>query len=250
MSISKFIVKPLQSGIARSVGREITITPPVISCTYPLDASEIEIQEVGYAGKLVMSEEDQTGQYTVQSGLVSNETYIAAPVNITLGTSAKLDFSGTGKKVVELQVQQFDLNNLSQSDGYTVGITITNSSLTTLYTVYFTTGSAGSGSYNLGVSGNGFGGDVVLLSDISAPLSAAIVYDGTTGQVYVRYNGVNYATTSAALGDMVGVLSVEELSGASSGVAGNVVRGRFETNASSFIGSYEVGSTDVCGNTI
>ena len=222
-----------------------------ISCAYPLDAAAGEITGAGYAGKLTMTESDQTGAYTVQSGLGAPETHAAAPTNFTVGTSAKLDFSGTGKKAVEFQPQQFDLTNVSSgTTPYAMGMVVATPDFATLYVVNINHDDSNPGKYKINTSESGFGVADLVTNISTLPTDVAIVYDGTAGQVYVRYNGTNYATTAATLSDMVGALAVTETAGTPAGTAGNVLRGRLETQAGSFTGSYESGTTDTCGNTV
>jgi len=63
-------------------------TPGPIVCYYPLNASAASLISLGYDGRLALSNTNQTGTYSLQSGLVSAESYAAA----ALSSSVALDY--------------------------------------------------------------------------------------------------------------------------------------------------------------
>ena len=68
-----------------------------ISCAYPLGATSGEVSAFGFAGRLSLSDADQTGTYTA-AGI--NQSYGALPTNPA--SPATIDLA-TGKKVVEFR---------------------------------------------------------------------------------------------------------------------------------------------------
>jgi len=75
----------------------------ILLCAYQLDATEAELQNTGFAGRLSMDATEQIGTYTVQSGLGNDETYAAAPADISSGSADLIDFS-TGKKAIKYEL--------------------------------------------------------------------------------------------------------------------------------------------------
>lgn len=75
-----------------SDGSELWVLSPVLSCDYPLDASEAEVLSL-VSGKLVPSNADQTGTYSIRGGLTSTEPYVMFSSGVSTGTGQMFDVS-------------------------------------------------------------------------------------------------------------------------------------------------------------
>lgn len=216
---------------------------PVLLCPYPLNASEDEILSGGAQGKLSMSEGEQTGEH-VATGV--GGAFAAYASGVFAQTAPSVQLGGTGKKAIEYQIQQLDPLTAPDTAALAALLFLFTKDFSSTYPISVT--SREGGTYLITTSGN-FGDNTIASGLVAPPTSIGIVYDGGTGEIYVRYDGANYAVTAATLSEVEPILQVSEVEVQPSDV-GATARVRLETNAANFIGSYEAGTVDPCGNVI
>lgn len=213
------------------------------TCAYPLDASESELINLGFDGKLTMSNGDQTGEYTIQGGLTSNEQWGAAPTGVGSQEVATYDAS-IGKKAIETFVNE--MGSGTYQDWYSrVFIETADFSKRFEARVY----PAADGTFDLWADSTEFM-QTKIVDNIDLSLPISIITDADAGTTAVRYDGTDYQVSAIAWTDVIILMSAFEFSGVASEHAGKVIRRTIRTNAANYTGSYETGTTDICGNTI
>lgn len=100
-----------------STGQELWVLTPALSCEYPLDATEAEVLSI-IDGKLIPSNADQTGTYTVRTGLTATEAYVMFSSGFTSGTGQTFDVSSG---VVAMGLSKDLLPDVGAAHGVGVG---------------------------------------------------------------------------------------------------------------------------------
>ena len=100
-----------------SDGGELWVLSPMQSCDYPLDASEAEVLLM-VSGKLVPSNADQTGTYTIRGGLAASEPYAMFPAGATTGTGQMFDISSG---IVAMGLSKDALPDVGATHGVSTG---------------------------------------------------------------------------------------------------------------------------------
>lgn len=239
-SEENFLVMEIQSNLYSVFLIDAPVV--VISCAYPLSGSEADVLAAGWDARLNLSADSQTVSYDIQSQLAGLYDWLALPPD-ALTAPPTITMNTPGKKAIEMQP-------ISMPKPTTGTITMEVAILPPDQSASFSL-RVGWGGLAYTISALNNFGDVIIASGLQElPTDLAIVYDGDTNEVYVRYNGANYATTSAALTEVIMVCSATEYQNVDAAFAGQTVQWRAETNAQNFIGSYEAGTTDICGNVI
>lgn len=206
-----------------------------ISCAFPLDASEPTVQGFGFTGRLVLSNDDQTGQRTITG---TNGEYAAIS-----GTSQQIA-ADSGKKAVQWNIDQIDAV-ASGTGSWFARLVFYSLGFTDIYQLRVIADSAGTFSYESYLGG-------VLSYSVSGvgspPSELGVTFDASASEIKLRIDGTLRETVSytpQALGPAMSVAQV------SHDVAddGSIVRCTWVTLASS-ITQADSGATDVCGNSI
>ena len=216
-----------------------TITPTVIGCAYPMDATEAEILALGLDGKLTMSNSEQTGTYTIQGGLASSETFAA-------GSLTAIDYT-TGIKATE---HIFSLPTITGGDGLS-GVIATASLDENPFS-----GSAPVRVKAVAVNDGTFLASVMVDNSTvwSGPCAATgrftIIADGSTGALTVKLDGVELTLSDPVytVQDALLTCSVEEPAGINPLYAGTTASWTLVTNASDL--TYAEGAGTVCGQSV
>lgn len=220
---------------------------PAVGCAYPLDAPEAEVLTLGFVGRLTMSADEQEGSYVYRGGLAATETMAAFPTGLGATPSvATLDFS-TGATAIEFQIPAFPAVETPTSGYVSATLVLTNPDASATYSAFVETNANNGGNFSIKAD-NGTSELIIAQGLAAPPASLGFVSDGTN--IYVRYNGVNYHPGPLPAIQLVAFIRVSESAALAAVDVGKTVTIRAETNAANFIGAYEVGTTDPCGNAI
>ncbi|MDF2446961.1 MAG: hypothetical protein K0S46_2197 [Moraxellaceae bacterium] len=244
--------RPLVLGLGQAVMTQQGGAAPPVSCAYPLNASEAEIlllNGLGYTatGRLVLSNADQTGSYTVEGERVSAGAHWAFAANSTAGTGAKIDLaSGMHAVEVVLTAPAF----VAGSDPVWITGIVASAALAVQVEVMLQ--ALDGGTYALYLKDGGGN----IYSDLAFATNTALVtleFDADEGTFAARVNGsapVALARSAYTPGQCLLVLNSYEQPGILAGNAGKVFTGTWRAAAADIVGPVSVGMTDPCGNAI
>ena len=219
-----------ESGVTDTAGNLIST-----ACTFPLDLDEATVITTGFAGRLDLSNGDQTGERVITDASGSwaaiNSTGRTVPAN-------------AGVHTVQMNVNQLDPITDSGSYYYSVGLAFYNAASSLVYYVICQAGPDG----DYGVSRSTGGALNVLVSSPSAPGKIGVTFDADNSEIILKADGVIIDVVSYSPEVLGPVLQVDQNTVEPADV-GNVVRATFVTDAAS-IDQGIAGSSDVCGNLI
>lgn len=175
-----------QVGVQDMAYIDITFTSevgaPPVTCAFPLNALADDLIPLGIAGRLVLSNSDQTGTYVYQGGLVAEVSNGAAPAGL-LATGTRIEFS-TGNKTIEA--------------GFAIQPTIGTND--------FGSGILGSARFYDATGSNGVVAQISCNDVGEYTTSVIIITDNAQFNAYVSPTGPTYPAT-LAIGISAGVLS-------------------------------------------
>lgn len=209
-----------------------------VACAHPLNATEAEILALGVDGKLTMSNSEQTGTYTIQSGLASSETFAA-------GSLSAIDYT-TGVKTTEYPFSLPTITGGAGSPAIIVTASLDENPFSGNAPIRVKATSNDDGTYTASV----------LVDNVQAYSGACsatgrftIIANGDTGNVVVKLNGValTLSDSTYVMQDALLTCSVEEAAGISGAYTGQTASITTITRAASIL--YGSGLT-VCGDQI
>lgn len=209
------------------------------ACSYAMDASESTITGLGYAGRLALSNGDQTGTYTVQTGLLTDKEYVAG------STTSAVDFA-SGRKTIEWL---YSAPSITGGAGATVlqmdGATFTNPmTVTTIITCRVLVRDDGTYTANVLLNGS-----TVYTASCSATGRFTVIMHASAGRVTVKLNGVTLLLSSSTYTaqDALMGCSVKEFASLSGAHIGKLASWDLVSDSRRIV--YGDG-TDKCGNAI
>lgn len=226
--------------------------PAPIVCLFPLDADTTETTDpaTGFEGKLTPSLDNQTGSYTVQSGLAAPEDYGMLPVNSLSGTGLKLDIS-TGITTAALTtVAAPALTNTGGGAPILLNLVFANpATFAVVGTIQIRCGITSRTVWD--VAGDASLGDC-------ANNQVAISFDAGTGNVTISFTDDLGAPQSAvvttydpgSVPQVVPLITIGEAGAVAVDNLGLVFSIRFETAADQITAPVPAGARDACGNLI
>ena len=235
-----------------STGAELWTLDGLAACDFPLDASQTEVSQAGLSGKLTASNGDQTGSYTVQSGLASSQQWAMFPTGALAGTAQTLDVS-TG--IVGIA---FNPDAIAESDG---GNTIyrlqfsepLSAVVAASLTISHSDGVGAAQGYHVYVeANNGASGSFLVSGVATKPNQIGLYFDASTGMFGASIDGVDYGPqlSFGTATQLVPVMLVSEGAGQSAGRQGTLFEGTFVTDAADITAAMPAGAVDACGNTL
>lgn len=244
-------VRSMPSGLVGQFVVSGDIPEPIV-CLFPLDADTTETTNpaTGFEGKLTPSLDNQTGSYTVQSGLASAEDYGMLPADSLLGTGLKLDIS-TGITTTALTtVAAPELTDTGGGAPILLNLVFANpATFAVVGTIQIRCGVTSRTVWDVV-------GDVALGD--CANNQVAISFDAGTGDVTISFTddvGAPQSTVvttydSGTIGQVVPLITVGEAAGVAVSNQDLVFSIRFETAADQITAPVPAGARDACGNLI
>lgn len=218
-----------------------TNAPNPLACAYPLAATSSEVIALGAAGRLALSNGQQTGTYTA-AGI--NQTYAAFPTTPT--SPATIDLA-TGKKVIEFHFVPGSIGVVEggqiDQDGY-----VSTSALSTIAAVRLRTDQNG---YSLLVFRGASTVASQSISLVGGAVTAGIEFDSAAGTFRVIANGsvVSLSNDTYTGQPATVVLTTDEAAVDSSNV-GETYATTARTAVNVISQTYGASATDCCGNPI
>lgn len=214
-------------------------TPP-IGCVYPLDATDAQMQGVGFNGGLAMSNESKTFSRVITAG---SAEYAAASAAF-----AGMDFS-TGVKTINLRIDA--LPEYTPATGsYIIDVQFYNAVSARVFDLLVIAKAAAEtdGPFAYTTYGSG-GADIDGAGGLlSPPAVVGLTFDAVAGEVYAKIAGAVVTTTPYTPGALVPIPLVKTVS-ATGAAVGKTVTATLLTDYRD-ITEFVAGSTDICGNTI
>lgn len=218
-----------------------------LSCTYPLDALEAEIQSL-HANRAAMSDSDQTASATTFGSAYHD--WGAFQTGFLAGTTAQR-FPITGKWAFELQPtvpaavdvagtadvlgSKFELYNIPP--GNAIFAAIINARNNGLFKIQiFLNGAA-----------------VLVINDTaSKPATIGAEFDSSTGLAKVYFDNVKQVLSSYAYPVVAGSprIVLDQGAAKNAGDNGKILSMKMITNAAQMTTTFSAGTTDICGTVI
>ena len=218
-----------------------------LSCAYPLDASEAEVSALGLNGRLALSNEDQTGSYTIQSELSSFEEYGMYPDGVSTGTATYFDT--TEQKAVALSIDQIPDSVIDAGSSLVrvvASLQVVRSDFSANETLVLRYLNDGTYAIAFDVAGG------VLENLSEAPRQMCLFFDGN-GQLgasvtYADGSTNTYETTRSFAGGPTAVgAKVTERNGVDASLAGAPVQVTLATSAGDITSPVPSGTKTICG---
>lgn len=235
---------------AVAVPNASTIT--VIACAYPLSALLAEIQAVfgGSATRLTLTNDDQTGSYTIAGSLGSGSNALALPADFAT-TPATLDYTA-GIKGIEFAVTAPAMTGGTGDPAYEITFGLNTSDLSG--NIFTTTLSADdNGGFAVEITSDESETPIYSATGLTvAPSLFSLTLNATAGALALEIDGAPVVLGVDTLTPAEAVVSmrVQESAGVPAANAGEIVSITVRTNAGDMTGGFTAGATDACGNTI
>lgn len=220
---------------------------PIIGCAYPLDAPESQVQALGFASKLTMSADEQTGSYVISD---TSTAQAALADGVQAGTATPIT-AASGKVAVEMGLLSFPAcSGAGVAQRMIASLPLFEPALANVWNMQVI--ATQDAKFDLR-SSDSFGFSDLVMDADTAPSEVGIVMDHNNSMIYIRNKGQYYVPTSWTPADISMGMSVRELNptvSPPSAEAGSTVSVRARTDSTEYTGDYGSGTTDACGTAL